>query len=130
MLLGWCWPGSSSYLDFLNPEVGAYLSSRYRLDKYEGSTEDLFIWNDMNEPSVFNGPEVTMPKDNIHFGGWEHREIHNMYGFLHVSSYHILVLISKYCFIFMGHRLDKCMPPNAVCCTSIICVQSVICSLK
>ena len=22
----------------------------------------MFTWNDMNEPSVFNGPEVTMPK--------------------------------------------------------------------
>lgn len=28
-----------------------------------GSTLDLFTWNDMNEPSVFNGPEVSMPKD-------------------------------------------------------------------
>ena len=25
---------------------------------YEGSTKNLYIWNDMNEPSVFNGPEV------------------------------------------------------------------------
>lgn len=83
---GWCWPGSSSYLDFFNPEVRSYYSSRYRLDKFEGSTEDLFIWNDMNEPSVFNGPEVTMPKDNIHHGGWEHRELHNMYGFMNVLT--------------------------------------------
>ena len=35
----------------------------------------------MNEPSVFNGPEITMPKDNIHNEGWEHRDVHNMYGF-------------------------------------------------
>ena len=34
----------------------------------------------MNEPSVFNGPEITMPKDNLHEGGWEHRDVHNMYG--------------------------------------------------
>jgi len=34
----------------------------------------------MNEPSVFNGPEITMPKDNIHADGWEHRDLHNMYG--------------------------------------------------
>lgn len=39
----------------------------------------------MNEPSVFNGPEVTMPKDCVHHGGWEHREIHNQYGHLYVS---------------------------------------------
>jgi mannosyl-oligosaccharide alpha-1,3-glucosidase len=34
----------------------------------------------MNEPSVFNGPEVTMPKDNLHENGWEHRDLHNIYG--------------------------------------------------
>lgn len=34
----------------------------------------------MNEPSVFSGPEVTMHKDARHFGGWEHRELHNIYG--------------------------------------------------
>lgn len=34
----------------------------------------------MNEPSVFNSPEITMPRDNIHYGGVEHREIHNLYG--------------------------------------------------
>jgi alpha-glucosidase (family GH31 glycosyl hydrolase) len=32
------------------------------------------------QPSVFNGPEITMPKDLIHFGGWEHRDIHNING--------------------------------------------------
>ncbi|KAM7376312.1 hypothetical protein PAMP_006054 [Pampus punctatissimus] len=47
----------------------------------QGSTPSLFVWNDMNEPSVFNGPEQTMPKDAVHYGGWEHRELHNLYGF-------------------------------------------------
>ena len=28
------------------------------LNKYKGSSKDLYVWNDMNEPSVFNGPEV------------------------------------------------------------------------
>ncbi|XP_014253247.1 neutral alpha-glucosidase AB [Cimex lectularius] len=83
---GWCWPGSSSYLDFLNPQVREYYASRYNLQNYVGSTENLHIWNDMNEPSVFNGPEVTMPKDKVHHGGWEHREIHNVYSLLHVST--------------------------------------------
>ena len=40
----------------------------------------------MNEPSVFNGPEVTMPKDIVHFGGWEHRDLHNIYGHLYVMG--------------------------------------------
>lgn len=43
----------------------------------------------MNEPSVFSGPELTMPKDCLHEGNWEHRDIHNLYGFYqHMSTYH------------------------------------------
>jgi alpha 1,3-glucosidase len=44
----------------------------------------------MNEPSVFNGPEVTMPKDMMHYGNWEHRHVHNMYGLLQVCEKNIL----------------------------------------
>jgi len=40
----------------------------------------------MNEPSVFNGPEVTMHKDCVHYGGWEHRDMHNLYGMYVVSA--------------------------------------------
>ena len=29
----------------------------------------------MNEPSVFSGPEITMDKDAMHYGGIEHREV-------------------------------------------------------
>ncbi|KAJ7840526.1 glycosyl hydrolases family 31-domain-containing protein [Mycena olivaceomarginata] len=36
---------------------------------WTSSTTDIHIWNDMNEPSVFNGPEISMPRDNIHYGG-------------------------------------------------------------
>lgn len=77
---GWCWPGSSSYPDFLDPEVRDYYGGLYALDKFPGTSEDVHIWNDMNEPSVFNGPEITMPKDLVHYGGWEHRHVHNVYG--------------------------------------------------
>lgn len=45
---------------------------------------NIHLWNDMNEPSVFNGPETSAPKDNLHFGQWEHRSIHNVFGL----SYH------------------------------------------
>lgn len=51
----------------------------------QGSTTSLFVWNDMNEPSVFDGPEQTMPKDAVHHGGWEHRDLHNLYGFYQVG---------------------------------------------
>lgn len=77
---GWCWPGSSSYLDFTSATVRQWWAERFGLQKYEGSTLDLFTWNDMNEPSVFNGPEVSMPKDALSLAGVEHREWHNMYG--------------------------------------------------
>nr|XP_033809671.1 neutral alpha-glucosidase AB isoform X2 [Geotrypetes seraphini] len=77
---GWCWPGSAGYPDFTNPSVRSWWASMFSYDQYEGSTENLFIWNDMNEPSVFNGPEVTMHKDAVHMDGWEHRDVHNLYG--------------------------------------------------
>ncbi|KAK6755670.1 hypothetical protein RB195_014197 [Necator americanus] len=83
---GHCWPGTSSYLDFLNPETRKYWAAQFAFDRYVGSTPQLFTWNDMNEPSVFSGPEVTMDKDCLHFGGVEHRELHNIYGFMVHSS--------------------------------------------
>lgn len=47
--------GSVSYLDFLLPEVREYWAGLFQLHEYEGSTKTLYTWNDMNEPSVFNG---------------------------------------------------------------------------
>ncbi|XP_055291848.1 neutral alpha-glucosidase C isoform X9 [Moschus berezovskii] len=78
---GVCWPGLSSYLDFTNPKVREWYSSLFAFSVYQGSTDILYIWNDMNEPSVFKGPEQTMQKNAIHHGNWEHRELHNIYGF-------------------------------------------------
>lgn len=78
---GSCWPGESCYLDFSNPATRAWYSRCFSLNNFKGSTSSLFVWNDMNEPSVFDGPELTMPKDSVHFGGWEHRDLHNTYGF-------------------------------------------------
>ncbi|KAH9976092.1 alpha glucosidase [Lactifluus volemus] len=84
---GWCWPGSSSWVDFFNPASWDFWKSLFSTKKgyfskwsWTESTEDIHIWNDMNEPSVFNGPEITMPKDLIHYGGWEHRDVHNING--------------------------------------------------
>ncbi|XP_005860359.1 PREDICTED: neutral alpha-glucosidase C isoform X2 [Myotis brandtii] len=78
---GICWPGLSSYLDFTNPKVREWYSGLFAFSVYQGSTDILYIWNDMNEPSVFRGPEQTMQKNAIHHGNWEHRELHNIYGF-------------------------------------------------
>jgi alpha 1,3-glucosidase len=80
---GQCWPGSSSWLDFFNPETRNFYSKLFRFDKYEGSASNLYTWIDMNEPSVFSGPEITMDKDAVHYGGLIHGEVHNLYGFYH-----------------------------------------------
>ena len=78
---GWCWPGSSAYLDVVSKPVRDWWSAKFSLDEYRGSTNDLHVWNDMNEPSVFNGPEITMRKDLMHVdGAIEHREVHNAFG--------------------------------------------------
>jgi alpha-glucosidase (family GH31 glycosyl hydrolase) len=66
-------PGSSSYLDMTSPQVRAWWATQFTPDRYAGSTKHLYIWNDMNEPSVFNGPEITMHKDVLHHGNVEHR---------------------------------------------------------
>ena len=79
---GWCWPGSSSYLDFTNAKVRSWWADQFAYNKYKGSTGTLFTWNDMNEPSVFNGPEVSMQKDLRNLDGIEQREWHNLYGIL------------------------------------------------
>jgi len=83
---GWCWPGSSSYLDFTNEEARSWWADQFSYDRYRGSTPSLFTWNDMNEPSVFNGPEVSMQKDLLNLRGDEHREWHNLYGMLFQRS--------------------------------------------
>jgi alpha 1,3-glucosidase len=66
--------------------VREYYMGLYDLNKFEGTTSDVHIWNDMNEPSVFNGPEVTMPKDLVHYGGWEHRDVHNINGLVYTLA--------------------------------------------
>ncbi|OCT68743.1 neutral alpha-glucosidase C [Xenopus laevis] len=83
---GNCWPGTSCYLDFTNPAVRDWYAAQYALDSYKDSTEVLFVWNDMNEPSVFEAPEMTMPKSAVHYKGCEHRDLHNLYGFYQQMS--------------------------------------------
>lgn len=132
LIAGWCWPGTSAYLDYLKPEVRYWWAQQFT-DKAStqmaGVTDThMYTWNDMNEPSVFNGPEITMHPDNLHrtggrsipgpygffaslssrLGGsasetsadgkelevapekwWEHREMHNLYGFYNHMSTHL-----------------------------------------
>ncbi|VVT55417.1 uncharacterized protein SAPINGB_P004586 [Magnusiomyces paraingens] len=78
---GHCWPGESVWIDTLSPEARKLWVSWFGKDQsWAGNNDNLHIWNDMNEPSVFSGPETTMDKNTVHFGGWEHRDVHNLYG--------------------------------------------------
>ena len=86
---GKCWPGDSHWLDYLNKDVEKYWASLYAYDKFIYSKDNVHIWNDMNEPSVFGGPDSTMPKTLIHkvqdqngeLMDVEHKEVHNLYGY-------------------------------------------------
>lgn len=91
--LGRCWPGLSSWIDFLNPDASQYYSSWFAYNKFNGSNPTLAgIWNDMNEPSVYNNSnENTFPFDVVHTVDkngntvW-HRDVHNIYGLMHVRK--------------------------------------------
>lgn len=76
----WCWPGSSSYIDVTSKRIRDEFGTFFSAEKYQHFTQHLHIWNDMNEPSIFNGPEGTMPKHMVHENGVEHRHVHNIYG--------------------------------------------------
>lgn len=86
---GHCWPGESVWIDGLNPSSQKYWDSLHEYstsNKFMGKSTNIHLWNDMNEPSFFNGPETTSPRDNLHFGDWEHRSVHNLWG----KSFHEL----------------------------------------
>ncbi|KAG0177650.1 hypothetical protein DFQ29_004616 [Apophysomyces sp. BC1021] len=82
----WCWPGQSSWVDFHSPAAREWWKNQFSFDKFTGTRENVYIWNDMNEPSIFNGPEITMQKEMIHHGNWEHRVLHNLYSLLSHGS--------------------------------------------
>ncbi|KFA77781.1 hypothetical protein S40288_00500 [Stachybotrys chartarum IBT 40288] len=93
---GWCWPGNSNWIDCFNPKALEWWKTLFKYDFFKGTMPNTFIWNDMNEPSVFNGPETTMPKDNLHYGGWEHRDVHQLNGMtFHNATYHAMLSRSK-----------------------------------
>jgi alpha 1,3-glucosidase len=81
-----CWPGESVWVDFVNPWARVWWETLHEFSHYSGSTLSLYIWNDMNEPAVFNAPDRTVPKDTVHYHKYEHREVHNIYGSLMISA--------------------------------------------
>ncbi|PTY08891.1 alpha-glucosidase [Opitutaceae bacterium EW11] len=86
--VGSVWPGPCVFPDFTRPETRSWWSGLYRDFMAQGIDG---VWNDMNEPAVFDTPDWTMPEDNWHRGGGElvpgpHRRYHNVYGMLMVAA--------------------------------------------
>lgn len=79
---GMCWPGLSSYVDFFNQTARNFYSDQYLLSNFAENSVENGIWNDMNEPAVFEAPEKTFPRDAVHLGSVEHRLVHNAYGLM------------------------------------------------
>lgn len=85
---GSVWPGPCAFPDFTRPETRTWWGSLYKDYMAKGIDG---VWNDMNEPSVFDGPDGTMPTDNIHRGGGDlqpdvHLRYHDVYGMLMVKA--------------------------------------------
>ncbi|GCF00991.1 hypothetical protein ZYGM_000515 [Zygosaccharomyces mellis] len=89
---GTCWPGVSVWIDTFSELGGKVWGNFYR--NFVNGTKNLGIWNDMDEPSVFDGIETTAPKNSIHAGGFEHRAVHNVYSLtVHQATYNGLANI-------------------------------------
>ncbi|SMN19129.1 similar to Saccharomyces cerevisiae YBR229C ROT2 Glucosidase II catalytic subunit required for normal cell wall synthesis [Maudiozyma saulgeensis] len=91
LYVGRCWPGDSIWIDTMGKigqRIWEGLFKVFVTVKLPFYIDNLHIWNDMNEPSIFNGPETTAPKDLIHNDGFEERSIHNVYGLtVHETTY-------------------------------------------
>ena len=81
---GEVWPGDCAFPDYTIPETREWWAGLYAPFMATGVDG---VWNDMNEPAVFNVETGTMPEDNIHRGGGDlpqdvHLRYHNVYGLL------------------------------------------------
>lgn len=80
---GEVWPGVCVFPDYLNKDVRRWWASLY--EDFMAYNIDG-VWNDMNEPAVFNVETKTMPETNVHradpeLGGTDtHDRYHNVYG--------------------------------------------------
>lgn len=82
IFIGAVWPGDSAFPDFSNNDCREWWKSE--LKKFISEHGMDGIWNDMNEPCVFNNDHKTMLETCLHNsdnGVIEHKEFHNRYGF-------------------------------------------------
>jgi len=81
VFVGPVWPGDSVFPDFTLTRVREWWGKLYKDFVAMGISG---FWNDMNEPSVFERADKTMPLDTRHRlddgSTLEHRAVHNMFG--------------------------------------------------
>jgi len=83
--VGIVWPGPAVFPDFTRAQTREWWGGLYKQFVDDGVAG---FWNDMNEPSVFDGPGMTMPLNTVHRieePGFAtrtatHAEIHNIVG--------------------------------------------------
>ncbi|MEQ6375449.1 glycoside hydrolase family 31 protein [Bacillaceae bacterium S4-13-56] len=81
LYFGEVWPGISAFPDFTDEKVREWWGKNH---KFYSDLGIEGIWNDMNEPAVFNESK-TMDLSVVHRNDGDpktHRELHNLYGFL------------------------------------------------
>jgi len=86
--VGGVWPGPCKFPDFTMPETRQWWAGLYK--EYMNQNIDG-VWNDMNEPAVFDVPDHSMPAHNFHRGGGgfepdSHLRYHNVYGMLMIRA--------------------------------------------
>ncbi len=85
---GTVWPGACHFPDYTRPETRSWWAGLYWNFMAQGIDG---VWNDMNEPGIFDGPGHSMPTDCWHRGGGglppgPHNQYHNVYGMLMVQA--------------------------------------------
>ncbi len=91
---GAVWPGPCNFPDYTSDQVRGWWAGLYRAFMAAGIDG---VWNDMNEPAIFDVASKTMPENNQHRGGLyssgpgvepqkvtagDHARFHNVYGML------------------------------------------------
>lgn len=81
LFVGAVWPNDSAFPDFSNKDCREWWKKE--LKEFIGNYDIDGIWNDMNEPCVFNNDHKSMLETCLHnsdYGVIEHAEFHNRYG--------------------------------------------------
>lgn len=81
LMVGKVWPGDCCFPDFTNPKVRDWWAGLYK--EFIAELGIQGVWNDMNEPAVFEVESKTFPGDVRHDYDnhpCSHRKTHNVYG--------------------------------------------------